>query len=91
MTALHDATRFVSGMPATESLVVGLYFLKSWEQIGDRLLGFFAAAFALLLLPRVAVTLASSLVADTAWYDAVRLLAFGLIIVAIDDNRNVSR
>lgn len=92
MTTLHDATIFVSGMLATGYAVVGLYFLKFWKQTGDRLFGFFAAAFALLFLQRVALTLASSLVTDTAWYYAVRLLAFGLIIVAIvDKNRNVSR
>jgi hypothetical protein len=91
MSTLHDATIFVSGMLAAGYATAGLYFLKFWRQTGDRLFGYFAAAFALLFLQRMALTLASDLVTDTAWYYAVRLLAFGLIIVAIvDKNRNAS-
>jgi hypothetical protein len=91
MSNLHDATLFISGMLAAGYLVAGLYFLKFWRQTGDRLFAFFAAAFGLLFLQRVALTLASDLVADTAWYYMVRLLAFGLIIVAIvDKNRGTT-
>jgi membrane-associated PAP2 superfamily phosphatase len=91
MSTLRDATLFVSGMLAAGYAVAALYFLKFWKQTGDRLFGFFAAAFGLLFLQRVALTLASDLVTDTAWYYAVRLLAFGLILVAIvDKNRGAS-
>ena len=92
MSDLHDATLFVSGMLAAGYLVAGVYFLKFWKQTGDRLFGYFAAAFGLLVVQRFALTLASDLVATTAWYYVVRLLAFGLIVVAIvDKNRSASR
>ena len=92
MSALRDATLFVSGMLAAGYLVAAVYFLKFWKQTGDRLFGFFAAAFGLLVVQRLALTLASDLVATTAWYYVVRLLAFGLIVVAIvDKNRSASR
>jgi hypothetical protein len=91
MTSLHDATIFVSGMLAAGYLVAGLYFMRFWRQTGDRLFAFFASAFALLFAQRIALTLASDLVTDTAWYYAVRLLAFGLIIVAIVDKNRSTR
>jgi len=91
MTTMRDVTLFVSGMLAAGYLVAALYFRKFWKQTTDRLFGYFAAAFGLLFLQRVALTLASDLVANTAWYYAVRLLAFALIIVAIaDKNRGAS-
>ncbi len=91
MSGLQDATLFISGMLAAGYLVAGAYFLKFWRQTGDRLFGFFAAAFGLLFIQRIALALASDLVADTAWYYAVRLLAFALIVVAIvDKNRSAS-
>ena len=92
MSDLREATLFVSGMLAAGYLVAGTYFLKFWRRTGDRLFGYFAAAFGLLFVQRIALALASDLVTDTAWYYAVRLLAFGLIVLAIvDKNRRASR
>ena len=92
MSDIRDATLFVSGMLAAGYLVAGLYFLRFWKQTGDRLFGYFAAAFGLLVVQRLALTLASDLVTTTAWYYVVRLLAFGLIVIAIvDKNRGTSR
>ena len=66
-----------------------LYFVKFWRQTGDRL---FAASFVLLFLERVALALATDMIANTAWYYVIRLLAFALIIVAIiDKNRAQQR
>lgn len=91
MSTLQAATIFVSGMLAAGYLVTSLFFLKFWRRTGDRLFAFFAAAFGLLFVQRLALTLASGLVTSTAWYYGVRLLAFGLIIVAIaDKNRSTS-
>ena len=91
MSTLQAATIFVSGMLAAGYLVTSLFFLKFWRRKGDRLFAFVAAAFGLLFVQRLALTLASGLVTSTAWYYGVRLLAFGLIIVAIaDKNRSTS-
>jgi len=87
----RDVTLFVSGMLAAGYGVAALYFLKFRRQTQDRLFGFFAAAFALLFVQRVALSLAYDLVDDTAWFYAIRLLAFALIIVAIVDKNRSTR
>jgi hypothetical protein len=91
MNVTRDVTLFISGMLATGYLVAGLHFLKFWRQTGDRLFAFFAASFTLLFVQRVALALATGWIADTAWYYAVRLLAFALIIVAIVDKNRSTR
>jgi len=91
MNGLRDATLFVSGMLATGYLVAGAYFLKFWRQTRERLFAWFAAAFVLLFLQRLALALASDLVTNTAWFYAVRLLAFSFIVVAIVDKNRDAR
>ena len=91
MSESHDITMFISGLLAAGYAVAALYFLKFWRQTGDRLFAFFAASFALLLVQRVALALATDLIADAHWYYAVRLVAFLMIIIAIvDKNRSAS-
>ena len=90
MTGSHDLTLFISGLLATGYAVAALYFLKFWRQTGDRLFGYFAASFALLFLQRIALALATDLVADTTWFYVIRLLAFVLIIIAIVDKNRAS-
>lgn len=88
MNSAHDLTLFISGALAAGYCIAALYFAKFWRQTRDRLFGFFAAAFVLLFLQRLALALATDLIADTAWYYVVRLLAFALILAAIiDKNR----
>jgi membrane-associated PAP2 superfamily phosphatase len=91
MNPTHDVSLFISGMLAAGYAVAALYFLKFRRHTHDRLFGFFAAAFGLLFVQRCALTLASGLIADTAWYYVVRLLAFALIIVAIVDKNRAAR
>ena len=91
MSESHDITMFISGLLAAGYAVAALYFLRFWRQTGDRLFAFFAASFALLLVQRVALALATDLIADAHWYYAVRLVAFLMIIIAIvDKNRSVA-
>jgi hypothetical protein len=87
----RDVSLFISGMLAAAYAIAALYFLKFRRQTSDRLFGFFAAAFALLFVQRCALALASGIIADTAWYYAIRLLAFALIIVAIIDKNRTAR
>ena len=88
MSSAHEVTLFISGALAAGYCVAALYFVKFWRQTGDRLFAFFAAAFVLLFLQRLALALATDLMASTDWYYVVRLLAFALILVAIiDKNR----
>lgn len=88
MTSSHDLALFVSGALAAGYAVAALAFLKFWRQTRDRLFALFAAAFALLLVQRVALALGPAASLNTVWYYMLRLLAFALILVAIvDKNR----
>ena len=92
MNSSHDLILFISGVLAAGYCVAALYFVKFWRQTGDRLFALFAASFVLLFLQRVALALATDMIANTAWYYVIRLLAFALIIVAIiDKNRAQQR
>ena len=79
----------VSGALLAGYAVVALFFLKFWRRTGDRLFGFFAAAFALLALQRFGLSLLSEEVGEGGeWMYVLRLLAFVLILFAIwDKNR----
>jgi alpha-D-ribose 1-methylphosphonate 5-triphosphate synthase subunit PhnI len=88
MTEQHDLALFISGALAAGYAVAALVFLRFWRQTGDRLFALFAAAFALLLVQRVALALGANASLGTTWYYMLRLLAFTLILIAIvDKNR----
>ena len=79
MTGIVQVTLILSGALAMGYAVVALYFLKFWRQTHDRLFAWFAAAFVLLLVQRVALAV-------------LRLIAFLLIAIAIvEKNRAGSR
>lgn len=68
------------------SWAISVFFLRFWRKNNERLFGFFAAAFLLLGLERVAVLFLPQ-EAHTLAY-AIRLLGFLLILFAIvDKNR----
>ncbi len=90
MSASHDVSMFISGMLTAGYAVAVLYFLKFWRQTRDRLFAFFAASFALLFVQRIALAIATDLIADAHWYYVIRLLAFILIIIAIVDKNRAS-
>lgn len=79
---------FLAGVLAMAYFVAGLFFLRFWRRSGDRLFGFFAAAFALLAVQR---TLLPFVGTDTTLYlvlYAVRAAAFlGLAAGILDKNR----
>ncbi len=78
----------VSGMLVTGYLVAALFFLRFWTQSRDRLFAMFAAAFGLLAIQRLALTVSGAPIEDQTMFYALRLLAFGIIAFAIiDKNR----
>ena len=80
---------FLHGGAFVAAAVIALFFLRFWRDSGDRFFGFFALAFAILAVNRLALTaLDDESEARTIVYVA-RALAFGLIVVAIvDKNRD---
>ena len=76
------------GANAALSLIVGLFFLRSWRDTRDRFFLFFALAFAVEGLNRIALGLTDPAQEDEPYFYLVRLFSFLLILAAIvDKNR----
>lgn len=83
-------TIFISGAICMGYFAVALLFLRSWRRTGDRLFGWFAAAFAVLMIERVLLFWYIDRHVHPAVY-TVRLAAFLLIIAAVvDRNRRTN-
>ena len=93
--ALRSPTMLVvvSSALATLYAVAALFFLRFRARTGDRLFTWFAIAFFLLSVQRIALILAREWGEGTLWIYGLRLATFVLILVAIiDKNRGgVSR
>jgi len=78
----------LAGALTAGSLVAALFFLRFWRETRDRLFAFFAGAFALLALQRVALTWAIVSQRDTTASYVLRLAAFVVLLIGIlDKNR----
>lgn len=80
----------LAGAIMVSAWAIFLFFLRFWRKTGDRLFAFFAAAFLLLGVERISISIASS---ETGSYVyLIRLLAFVLILIAIvDKNRKTQK
>jgi hypothetical protein len=76
---------------ATASLLVGLFFFRFWRATRDRFFLFFAISFWLEGLNRFLLSRVVGPDEAEPIYYAVRLIAYGLIIVAIIDKNRASR
>lgn len=80
---------FVSGLLVAGYIVASMFFLRYWKRTRDRLFAMFAAAFGVLALQRLALTLSTSPIEDVTHLYVIRLAAFVIILVAIiDKNRS---
>jgi len=84
-------THVVAGAIAMGYLVAGLFFLKFWRDVGDRLFLLFAVAFGLLAVQRVALALIADTPEAALPLYGLRLLAFLIIIAAIIDKNRSDR
>ena len=71
--------------------VAALFFLKFWRQSRDRLFAWFAGAFALLGVQRLALALLPPSPSLAVWPYAMRLAAFLLILRAIVEKNRAGR
>ncbi|MEP6991852.1 MAG: DUF5985 family protein [bacterium] len=78
-----EISLFVSGVLAGAYAIAALFFLKFWRQTRDRLFAYFSAAFVLLVVQRILLSVTVGARVDPAVYYLVRLTAFFLILVAI--------
>lgn len=74
---------FLSGAVAFGFFLCGLFFLRFWRRIGDRLFLAFALAFALLGASQAVMVLADFPTEERSALFLLRLAAFALIIGAI--------
>jgi hypothetical protein len=74
---------FVTGAIFMGLAIVGLYFLRFWRRTSDPLFAFFAAAFGIMALGRVVLSVIHEPQETRANYYLVRLLAFVLILLGI--------
>jgi len=78
----------LSGMLISAYSVIALFFLRFWATSRDRLFLLFAAAFAILVIQRVAIAATRDLMESQAPLYLLRFIAFVVIIFAIvDKNR----
>ena len=75
--------QMLSGALAVASLLAALYFLRFWRHTGDRFFLYFALSFALEGLNRIALGMASEASEDHPLFYGVRIVAYGLIVLAI--------
>lgn len=79
---------FLSGATFMACVAVALQFLRLWRRTGERLFGFFLAAFVALALERIVLAAVPAQNEYAPLVYLVRLGAFGLIIAGIvDKNR----
>jgi hypothetical protein len=71
------------GAIAVASLVVGLFFFRFWRHTRDLFFLFFALSFWLEAANRVALGLLVGADEDGALFYSLRVVAYGLILVAI--------
>ena len=79
---MNPITNFLSGAIALGCLVVALFFLRFWRATRDPFFLYFAASFALETASRAVSGLLQLGDENPALY-ALRVIAYGLIIVAI--------
>ncbi len=81
-------TEVASGMLVAGYLFAALFFGRFWAQSRDRLFALFAAAFVLLAVQRLALTLSGAPMEEQTVFYLLRLFAFAVIAFAIlDKNR----
>lgn len=73
----------VYGALAMGFVVAALFFHRYWRESRDRLFLWFAAAFLVLAIQRVATVLSAQWNEDTTWVYVLRLLAFLMILIGI--------
>ena len=79
----------IAGASTLAGLTISLFFWRYWKKTGDRLFAYFAVAFLLLGIERLALGIFVQVVEWNIYFYLIRLSAFLLFLYAIvDKNRN---
>jgi hypothetical protein len=79
------------GAIATASIIAGLFFLRFWKSTRDRFFLYFAMSFFIEGLNRVLLKSMGGLREEAPAYYLIRLVAYGLILLAILDKNRLGR
>jgi hypothetical protein len=82
---------FLSGALVLAYAIAGLHFLQLWRRTADRLFLYFAIAFSLFTLNKVAASFAAMRDETSGYEYLLRVLGFVLILVAILENNIPTR
>jgi hypothetical protein len=74
---------FLSGTATAGLLIAGLFFFRFWRRTSDFLFAAFGAAFLLLAANQAILALANIPLEYRSWVYLLKVLAFGLLILAI--------
>ena len=89
---MEKLTFLTLGAIAMANATIAVFFLRFWKAGRDRFFLFFALAFLVEAVNRVALALSDHPNEGSPWHYGVRLLAYGLILVAIwEKNRSDRR
>jgi hypothetical protein len=81
-------TEFILGATAMGCLVAAIFFLRFWRDTHDRFFGLLALAFATFAANRIVLAAMDEADENRPLAYLVRLVAFGIILVAVvDKNR----
>jgi hypothetical protein len=76
-------TSFLSGMITAGFLVSALFFFRFWRRTGDALFAIFGLSFVLFAVGQSISVSFDFLHDDKTWVYVLRLIGFGLLLVAI--------
>ncbi|MGE5537952.1 MAG: DUF5985 family protein [Gemmatimonas sp.] len=74
---------FLGGLVTMGFIIAGLFFFRFWHRTGETLFVAFGIAFWLFALNQALVALSGVPRENQAWFYALRIAGFGLLIAAI--------
>lgn len=84
--------QFLSGAVMLAFWAIGVFFLKFWKKTRDRLFFYFATAFWMLAIERIALAILRDPTQEIhSFVYLIRLTAFSIILFAIADKNRVER
>jgi uncharacterized protein DUF5985 len=75
--------QMLTGAIAVSSLIAGLFFFRFWRQTQDKFFVYFALSFWIEAANRVGLGLLDDATEEGALFYSFRIVAYGLILVAI--------
>ena len=88
---MSEILAYIQGAASMAAWAAALFFLRFWRESRDRFFLFFAAAFFLEGLGRLAVIRSAEIHEDRPYIYLVRLAGYSLILVAIVDKNRARR